>query len=144
MTTAAKTNFGAELHMGASGGSLTKIAELISVNPPKRTRGTIDVTTHDSPAGAMEFITEGIYDPGEVTGQINYIAGSAGDDSMIAAVTDGVIRDFKMVAKAATGTEELEFSGFVTNYGADEMPVTGKQVASFSIKVSGPITQAAV
>lgn len=143
MTTAAKTNFGAELWMGASGGSLTKVAELVTLNPPKQTRGTIDATSHDSPAGAMEFLTEGVYDPGEVTGQVNYIAGSTGDDAFIAAVTDGVIRDFKIVVKSASDTEDMEFSGFLTSYGPDEMPVNGKQVASFAVKVSGPITQAA-
>lgn len=142
MTTAAKTNFGAELWMGPAGGTLVKVAELVTVNPPKRTRGTIDATTHDSPAGAMEFLTEGIYDPGDVTGQVNYIAGSAGDDAFILAVTDGVIRDFKIVVKSAADTEDMEFSGFVTSYGPDEMPVNGKQVASFAVKVSGPITQA--
>lgn len=143
MTTAAKITFGTELHMGPSGGALVKVAELLTVNPPKRSRDTIDVTTHDSPAGAMEFIAAGVYDPGEVSGQINYVAGNAGDDAFVAAIADGTLRDFKIVAKAATGTENLTFAGFVTEYGVDDMPVDGKQTASFSIKVSGPIAQAA-
>ncbi|MGX7926460.1 phage tail tube protein [Tsuneonella sp. HG094] len=143
MTTAAKTAFGAELWMGPAGGPVVKIAELLSVNPPRISRETIDVTTHDSPAGAQEFITGGIYDPGEVSGSIHYIAGSAGDDAMIAAVTDGVIRDFKIVAKSAADTEDLTFSGFITEYGVDELATNGKQTASFTAKVSGEITQAA-
>lgn len=142
MTTAAKTNFGKELWMGPSGGSLVKIAELVTINPPKRTRGTIDATSHDSPDGAMEFISEGVYDPGEITGQVNYVAGSTGDDAFIAAAVDGVLRDFKIVVKAASSTEDMLFSAYVTSYGPDEMPVNGKQVASFAAKVSGPITQA--
>lgn len=143
MTKAAKIAFGSELWMGPSAGTLVKVAELLSVNPPRRSRETIDATTHDSPAGAMEFITAGVYDPGEITGSVNYIAGSAGDDAMIAAVIDGVTRDFKIVAKSSGDTEDLTFSGFVTEYGVDELPVEGKQTASFTIKVSGEIDQAA-
>ncbi len=143
MTTAAKISFGSELWMGPAGGTLVKMAELLNVNPPRRSRETIDATTHDSPGGAQEFIASGIYDPGEVSGSINYIAGSAGDDALIAAVTDGVIRDFKIVAKSASDTEDLTFSGFVTEYGVDDLPVEGKQTASFTIKVSGEIDQAA-
>lgn len=137
----AKTSLGAELHMGASGGSLTEVAELLSLSPPQRTRETIDATTLAS-TGAQEFIASGVYSPGEVSGQVHYIAGSAGDDAMIAAVTDGVIRDFMIVVKAATGTEDMEFSGYVTAYGVDELTIDGKQTASFTIKVSGAHTQA--
>lgn len=143
MTTAAKISFGSELWMGPAGGTLVKIAELLTVSPPRRSRETIDATTHDSAGGAQEFIAAGIYDPGEVSGSVNYIAGSSGDDAMIAAVTDGVLRDFKIVAKSAADTEDLSFSGFVTEYGVDELPVDGKQTASFTIKVSGEIDQAA-
>lgn len=143
MTKAAKIAFGSELWMGPSAGTLVKVAELLSVNPPRRSRETIDATTHDSPAGAMEFITAGVYDPGEITGSVNYIAGSAGDDAMIAAITDGEERDFKIVAKSASDTEDMTFSGFLTEYGVDDLPTDGKQTASFTAKVTGEITQAA-
>lgn len=143
MTTAAKISFGSELWMGPDGGALVKVAELLSVTPPRRSRETIDATTHDSAAGAMEFIAAGVYDPGEVPFQVNYIAGSTGDDAMIAAVTDGALRDFKIVAKAAADTEDMTFAGFLTEYGVDDLPVDGKQTASGSIKVSGVIAQAA-
>lgn len=139
----AKTAFGAELWAVADGGSLAKIAKLVSVNPPRPSRGVIDITAHDSTAGAMEFITEGVYDPGEVSGQINYIAGSAADDLFLAAVTGGGLYDFKIVVKAASGTEDMTFSGYVSSYGVDDLPTNGKQTASFAIKVSGAVTQAA-
>lgn len=141
MTTAARVAFGAELWMAADGEELVKIAELLSVTPPTMSRETIDATTHDSAAGAMEFIVEGVFDPGEVNFQINYIAGSTGDTTMIEAMTGGVLQDVKIVAKAATSTEDLEFRGFVTSYGPDDMPTNGKQTASGTIKVSGAIAQ---
>lgn len=143
MTTAAKINFGAELWMGPAGGTLVQIAELLSVTPPKRSREVIDATTHDSAGGAQEFIGSGIYDPGMINGQVHYIAGSAGDDAWVAAITDGELRDFKVVVKSSADTEDLTFSGFVTEYGPDDMPIEGKQAASFSVKVSGEIVQAA-
>lgn len=143
MTTAAKTAFGAELWMGPAGGTLVKVAELLSVTPPTRSREMIDATTHDSAAGAQEFIAAGIYDPGEISFQGNYIAGSAGDDAMVAAVTDGVLRDWKIVAKSAAATEDMEGSGFLNSYGVDDLPTDGKQTFSGAIKVSGAITQAA-
>lgn len=144
MTVAAKKSFGAKLYIAADGVTpLVLVAELLSLNPPVMERATIDVTTHDSAAQAMEFITEGVYDPGEVSGQVHYIAGSAGDDAMITALTGGGLQDCKITLKAASSTEDLTFSGYVTSYGPDGQEVTGKQTASFTIKVSGAITQAA-
>lgn len=143
MTIAAKRAFGNTLWAVADGGVLAVVAELKSFNPPVLSRGTIDVTTLDSAAGAREFISEGVFDPGEVSGQVMYIAGSAGDDLLIAAVTSGDLYDFKVVMKAATGTEDLTFSGIVTEYGPDEQTIDGVQTASFKVKVTNAITQAA-
>lgn len=143
MTTSAKTNFGAELHMVATGGSLAQVSELLSVTPPNQTREVIDATSHDSSAGAMEFLAEGIYDAGEISGQVNYIAGSTDDDAFLAAVTGGGLYDFKIVLKASSSTEDITFSGYVTAYGPDDVPVGGKQTASFTVKISGAVSQAA-
>ncbi len=144
MTVAAKKSFGAQLLMAADGVTpLVLVAELLTLQPPVLERATIDVTTHDSAGQAMEFITEGIYDPGEVSGQVHYIAGSAGDDAMITALTGGGLHDFEIVLKAASSTEDQTFSGYVTSYGPDQMEINGKQTASFTIKVTGAITQAA-
>lgn len=141
MTTAAKTNFGAELWMAPSGQALVKVAELIEVEPPKPSRDTIDATTHDSVAGAMEFITSGVYDPGEIKLKVNYIANSVGDLAMRTAMSSAVKQDWKVVSKAAAGTSNQTGSGYVSEYGPDAMPVDGLQQASLTLKVSGPIAQ---
>jgi predicted secreted protein len=104
MTTAAKITFRNELWMGPAGGSLTKIAELRSVTPPKGSRETLDATTHDSEEGAMEFIASGVYDPGTLNYSVNHIAGSASDTALTAAFNDGELRDFKVVLKGASDT----------------------------------------
>lgn len=142
MTTAAKTSFGAKLFVAPSGVTpLVNVAELLSLNPPVPERATQDVTTHDSAGGAMEFIPEGVYDSGEVSGQVHYIADSAFDTTMITAYTTGGLYNFKTVSKGASGLKHKLFSGYVTSYGPDGMEVTGKQTASFSIKVTGAITE---
>ena len=143
MTTAAKTAFGAALWMGPSGGSLVKVAELRSVKPPKMSRGVQDATTHDSPAGAKEVIPDGTYDPGDIAGKVNYVMGSAGDIAMRAAFLTAALQDWKIVGKAASGTQDLEGTGFLVEYDPAEFGVDGLQMADFSIKVSGETTQAA-
>lgn len=143
MTVSAKTARGAELWMGPAEGTLVQVAELLTIDPPVASRDTIDVTSHDSADGAAEVIVEGIYDPGEIKGQVHYIANSAGDIAMLLAMTGGALQDFKIVLKGASTDRKQEFSGFLTSYGPDGMEVRGKQTASFGAKVSGPITHAA-
>jgi hypothetical protein len=143
MTTAAKIAFGTELWIGPAGGTLVKVPELLSVDPPKGGRDTIDATTHDSPGGAMEFITEGVYDPGDIKAQVNYIAGSTFDLAMIAARASGDKQGFKIVVKSAADTVDVTGECFVTEYGPDGMEVKGKQTAALSLKVTGEVDQAA-
>lgn len=143
MTTAAKTTFGNKVFMNpAPTAATTPVAELIDFDPPKPSRGTIDVTTHDSAAGAEEVIVEGTYDPGELNLTVNYIARSAGDLAMTLAFTSAALQNVKVQVKATAGTEDWTFQGFVTTYGPDSQPVKGKQTASLTIKVSGAITKA--
>lgn len=144
MTAAAKDTRGTVLKLVATGGSLATIAELTSITPPTLSRGTIDVTTHDGATEAMEFIADGVYDPGEISCEGNLIAGTAADDLFVAAATGGGIYDFEIVIKAASGTESLEGKCIVTSYGPGDMPVAGgKQTFSATMKVTGAITQGA-
>ena len=139
----AKNSFGTELWMVASGGTLAKIAGVLDVSPPEFSRATIDATAHDSTGGASEKITSGYYDIGEISGQMLYVAGSTGDDAFLTAITGGALYDFKIVVKASTGTEDMTFSGYVTKYKVDALPIDGKQTASFSIQPTSVVTQAA-
>ena len=143
MTASAKTSKGAILKLDDTGGTPATVAELTSISIPGLERSTIDVTTHDSAGQAMEFIAEGVYDAGEIQCQGNYIAGSAGDDLFIAALTSGTVQDFEIVVKAATGTETISGSAIVTAYQPEALEVQGKQQFSATLKVTGPLTQAA-
>lgn len=144
MTTAAKTTFGTKVYMNPSPAPATAlVAELLSVTPPRASRDVIDATTHDSVGGAEEVIPEGTYDPGQMPLSVNYIAGSTGDAAMTTAMTGGALQNVKLTVKTATGYQDWTFSGYVTEYGPDDMPVKGKQTASLTLKVSGAITKAA-
>lgn len=140
MTTAAKPSFGIELWFAPAGQPLVKRAEIKTLNPPKRSRSTVDVTTHDSPEGAREFITEGVYDTGQVTGTRFYGVNPADDAAFIDASESGDLLDVKIVMKSGAGTEDQEFSGFMIDDGPNGQEIEGAQMADFSIKVSGPIT----
>ncbi|MBM3928743.1 MAG: hypothetical protein FJ335_09830, partial [Sphingomonadales bacterium] len=102
MTVAAKTNFGQKVFMDpAPTAAATLVAELVSVKLPGATRGTQDATTHDSPGGAMEFIADGTYDPGDMTVKVKFIAGSSGDLAFNTAMTTGALQNVKCHTKSA-------------------------------------------
>ena len=48
----------------------------------------------------------------------------------------------KQLSFLRSGTADQTFTGFVLEYGPDDMPVKGLQTSSLAIKVSGPVVQA--
>lgn len=139
----AKPTFGVVLKMGASDPPGTTLTNVTSVSPPRRSRDALDATHHGSTGGAMEFIPDGVYDPGEMTVTMNYIAGDANDEACIAALAASTAYYFSHTVNAASGSETRDFMGVVTSYGPEELSVKGKQTATMTIKVSGPVDQAA-
>ena len=137
----AKPTFGTTLKMGVDKASATAIEKTVTIAPPKSTREAQDATTHGSPDGAQEFIPDGTFNPGTLTGTINYVAGDADDDLFIAAFAATEPHYFEFTANAAAGTETFECFGVMTEYGPDELPTSGKQTASFSIQISGKPAQ---
>jgi hypothetical protein len=143
MTAAAKNTFGTVLKLAVSPGTPAAIAELTNISDSGMTRATIDATTHDG-SQAMEFIADGVYDPGEITFEGNLIAGSIADDLLRDAVQNGSLMLGEIEnLKAASGAEQRTFSGYITSYSIGEYPVAGgKQTFSATMKISGAITQA--
>lgn len=146
----AERNFGAAFYIGATSAAnavLTKAAEVLSVKAPSLSRGTIDTTTHDSANGVMEFMGEGVADPGELTIQIHRVPGSATDTLLLAALADPNARQMKITSngRAAGGAAQVMQTtglGIVTGYEPDDQPVQGKQTATLTVKASGVWTQA--
>lgn len=143
MTASARATFGAVLKLADTGGTVATVAELTSITAPSRSRDTLDATTHDGASQAMEFIADGVYDAGEIQCSGHLIAGSTEDDLFIAALEAGTLQDFEILVKAASGTETVSGSAYITSYTPDEMPVAGaKQTFSATLKVTGALTQA--
>lgn len=105
------------------------IANVTSLSPPNISRETLDVTSHDSPNGYMEFLG-GLKDPGEVSFDVNY------DPSE----HDKLVEDFE---KNLPVNYEVAFpDGTVWAFGAiltafePEAPYDDKLTASLTLKVT--------
>lgn len=135
----AEESFGIQMFIGPIGSeATTKIGSLITINLPELMREAVDVTSHDSANGASEFIPDGVFSTGAITGSVNYTATDAGIAAIIAAVRDGVKRTFKIVdgAVVTTGT------AVVTKFKQDDRPLKGKKTASFEMQPDADWTQA--
>lgn len=137
----AKTSLGAIIKTVATGGSIAAMSEVISINPPKLTRGVIDANDL-AVTGGNEFIHDGLYDIGEFSWQSHWIAASTADDLYIAAIVSGGRYDFKITIKSASGTEDMAFSGYFTEVGGDPLEISGKQTFTCTAKGTGDYAQA--
>ncbi len=117
------------------------IANVTSIGGPERTRETIDVTSHDSPNGWMEFIG-GLKDGGELSCDINYDPAETTHD-IDDDFDDTTPRNWQIVILPGTEDEHTwSLKGILTNLG-DEFPYDDKMGRSMTIKVSGKPTLAA-
>lgn len=140
---AGQINYGVVFKIGTTATPSTTLADVFSVSPPKQTRDAVDITTHGSAGGAMEFRADGVYDPGELTVEMNFIANSATDQACLAALASSANYFFQWTAKSSTGTlRTFTTEGVVTSYGPDAMPIKGKQTATMTVKLSGAVTAA--
>jgi len=117
------------------GGTFTPIANITNISGPSRSRETIDVTTHDSPDGYMEFIG-GLKDGGEISLELNYDPTETTHD-LDADFESDVPLDYRIVLLPGTPDEHTwDFKGIITEIG-DEFPYDDKMARSITIKVSG-------
>ena len=137
-----QTNYGVVFKIGNANPPSTSLADVFNVDPPNTTRDAVDITTHGSAGGAMEFMPDGVYDPGDLTVSMNYTSASATDAACLAALASASAYYFQWTAKKASGTATFTAQGVVTAYGIDAMPVKGKQTAMMKVKLSGPVTVA--
>lgn len=141
MTANAKASFGIELWMAPAGSPLVKVAELLTLKPPARTRGAEDVTSHDSVGGAQEFIPQGTYGNGPVTGQVHHIPDSPGDIALLLALTSGTPQDWKIIFPVGSPRKNISGANAVfTQYDPQDNPVNGKMAAAIELQPSGPVT----
>jgi len=112
---AAERGYGAILLKG-SGGTAAPIAEITDISDFGASRADIDVTSHDSDDGAMEYIA-GMIEGGELTVTANFIAGdTSGQIAAIATdIASATLATYTLrLVNSANST--FVFSGYVKSY----------------------------
>lgn len=129
--------FGVKLQRGdaLSPEQFTTIADVTSLTLPSLSRETLDVTSHDSPDGWMEFLG-GLKDPGEVSADVNYQPSA--HDLLVADFEDDEPRNYQIVFPDDDQTT-WSFSAILTGF-EPEAPYDDKATASLTWKVSGKPT----
>lgn len=114
------------------------IANVTNIGGPDRKRETIDVTSHDSPNGWMEFIG-GLKDGGEVSLDINYDPAEDTHD-LDADFDDASPRNYRVIILPGTDDEHTwQIKGVMTEL-SDEFPYDDKMARTMTIKVTGKPT----
>lgn len=120
---------------GASPEVFTEIADVTGLTPPGLSRETIDVTSHGSDAGWMEFVP-GLKDPGEMSADINYQPEL--HDLLVDDFEDTAARNYQIVFPDETATT-WSFGAILTGFEPDA-PYDDKLAASLTFKVTGKPT----
>lgn len=113
----------------------TAIADVTNISGPGLSRETLDVTSHDSPDGWMEFLG-GLKDPGEVSADINYQPSE--HDTLIDDFEDTEPRNYQLVFPDPD-TTTWTFPAILTGF-EPEAPYDDKLAASLTYKLSGKPT----
>jgi len=136
-------SFGAALSVDYAGGTTyTAIGQVQDISGPNITRGTVDVTDHDSTSGYREYLA-GLPDAGDLTFSIGW---SPVDAAHGTAAGTGILSDFldeqctmttwQLSMNICTGTAIWTFDGFLTGF-SPSYPVEGQNTAAVSVKISG-------
>jgi len=119
----------------------TTLANVTTISGPSRSRETLDVTSHGSVDGWMEFIG-GLKDGGEISLELNYDPAEETHD-LDDDFDDDDPRNYQIVILPGTEDEHTwSVAGILTEVG-DEFPYDDKMARSITIKVSGKPTLAA-
>jgi predicted secreted protein len=115
----------------------TEIADATGISGPGLSRETVDVTSHGSPDGWMEF-RGGLKDGGEVSVDINYQP--AVHDLLVADLDDDEPRNYQLVfPDDPTTPTTWAFAAIMTGFEPDA-PYDDKLSASLTFKVTGKPT----
>jgi hypothetical protein len=124
--------------------NLVQLQEVRRVGAPKAQRDQVDVTHLLSPDQYKEFIG-GLRDGGSFTAQFNYDPGSATDLALTDANTTGTNRKIRLEIPDTSGTGAIDwnqtFTGFVQDYGIDDVTPGEAITATATFKVAGAVEQ---
>lgn len=131
-------SFGSVVKIGASNPPTTTLAEVTDVQPAPLSRDAVDVTTHASSGGAMQFMGDGVYNPGVLVVTLNHVKGSATDAAIKALFNAGGNGFVEWTENAASGSATIRRAMVMTDYAVDNLSVKGKQSAKLTLQLSGP------
>lgn len=139
---AGRNAFGTEFKRGDRGSpeAFTAVADITTISGPGRSRETIDVTSHSSVGGWMEFVG-GLKDGGEISLELNYDPSDSTQD-LDDDFDDVDPRNYQIVILPGSEDEHTwSIAGILTEL-SDEFPYDDKMTRSMTIKISGKPTLA--
>lgn len=134
---AGQDGFGTQFQRGdgATPEVFTSVADPTNISGPGLSRETLDVTSHGSPDGWMQFLG-GLKDGGEVSVDVNYQPEY--HDVLVADFEDDEPRNYRIVFPDP-GQTAWTFPGIMTGF-EPEAPYDDKLAASLTFKVAGKPT----
>lgn len=143
MTTGAGIGLGSEFHLANASAVLTQIAEIKSITPPNPQQDDVDATHMASPNRRREYVA-GLIEDGEGVFEMNLVPGSASELLILAALSDGVTRAYKIVLpKPAGGQRKIEGNCIVKGY-ERTVPIDDVMTAALTVRFTGASTEADV
>lgn len=136
---AGTASFGTHFKIGVANPPDTLLAGVTRIAPPNLSRDALDVTDHASPGGAMEFIADGVYDPDTIVVSINHVRGSVTDEKCRTMFLSTPNCFVEWSENTSTDSETMVSAGVVTGYQVGELDLKGKQTATLTVKLSGPL-----
>jgi predicted secreted protein len=138
--TDARIGWGSEFWLDNASGVLTQLSEVLSVTPPNPQTADVEATHMASANRRREYIA-GLIEDGEGTFEFNYVAGSATDLLVQAAISDGVTRSYKIVLP--DGSTGWEITGDCIVKGWERSaPIDDRMTATLTVRFTGASTEA--
>lgn len=127
---AAVTGFGTIFAYESITDTYTPLGEIISVNPPKKSRETVDVTHMGSDDGYREY-GAALKDGGEFEISFNYVEAGM---TLAETIFDAGIEKFKITVP---GSSTIIFNAIPTGLGLETLVIDDKVTGTMTGKVSG-------
>lgn len=108
------------------------LGEVLDMTGPNLTRDAVDATNMSSTSRHREYIG-GLRDAGEITAELNYAPGSAGDDQLLLAYNDD---DYWPIKITFHNSDTWTANAFITAY-EPSMPNEDKMTLSVTFKLTG-------
>lgn len=114
----------------------TTLGQLVSVQPPQMSMGTVETTTLSS---TWRTFIATVLDGGEVTCTVNYDASDSSHAQLWTDFQAGTVDSWKIVF-ADTGAAEVAFSGIITALEWGEYTIDDLVQLNITIKVTSTVT----